>query len=124
VRAEAAWFPVERLSIDVFAEHDPITGDGAGGGIRTRPFSGVYAGLMLDADAAWQEDGEESFRLGLRWAFGDTASSERDRRRREGMAPYLPQEFERLPDTDDKSKQSYCGEAGEACAPAAAQFDD
>lgn len=113
VRVEAGWFPVERLSVDVFAEDDPITGAGAGFGTAARPFSGVYAGLMIDADAAWHEDGEESFRLGLRWAFG-AESNERDRRRRRGMTPYMPHEFERLPEADSQT-QSYCGDADPAC---------
>lgn len=113
LRAEAAWFPIERASISAFVEGDPITGTGGGVGVTVRPFSDVLANLMIDADAAWHEDGEDSFRLGFRWLIGDGAAqaSERERHRRIGMVPYLPQEFERLPEGKTK-KQSYGGSAG------------
>lgn len=118
IRVEAGWFPIERLSIDAFAEHDPITGAGAGLGVTARPFSDVFSNLMIDADAAWHEDGEESFRIGLRWLIGEAArNSERDRRRQRGMTPYLPQEFERLPDDQSSNTAPY---GGEAEAPASA----
>lgn len=119
VRAEAAWFPIERLALEVMAEDDPITGTGAGVGASVRPFTGVLSQLMIDADAAWHDEGEESFRLSVRWLIGDAATrTERERRRMRGMAPVLPQEFERLPDPEKSdTNQSYCGGAtGVACA--------
>jgi hypothetical protein len=119
VRAEAAWFPIERLALEAMVEDDPITGAGAGVGVSARPFTGVLSKLMIDADAAWHDEGEESFRLSVRWLIGDAASAtERERRRMRGMAPVLPQEFERLPDPDQQTanaNQSYCGDAGGAC---------
>lgn len=119
LRAEAAWFPIDRLGLDVMIEDDPITGTGAGVGASARPFTGVLSNLMIDADAAWHDEGEESFRLSVRWLIGDAASTtERQRRRQRGMAPVLPQEFERLPEEDkNANSQSYCGGAtGVACA--------
>jgi hypothetical protein len=117
VRGEATWFIAPDLALDVFAEDDPITGSGGGVGFAARPFSHVFPQLMVDADANWHADGENSFRVGLRWLFGEEQSrSVRERRSRQGMAPTLQVELERLPTRDDDAAGSipYCGE-GEEC---------
>lgn len=117
VRGEATWFVTPDLALDVMAEDDPITGSGYGVGTAFRPFTEIFPQLMIDADANWHQDGEDSFRVGVRWLFGaEEARTVRERRARQGMAPTLQVELERLP-TDGKSTNTaapYCGEAG-AC---------
>lgn len=116
VRAEGSWFVVPELALNAFAEQDPTTGAGAGVGATFKPFSGVLANMMIDADAAWHEDGEDSFRLGLRWLLGKD-SSLRDAKARRGIAGSLVDDLQRLPDelqrsTGTTSKaQPYCGSA-------------
>jgi hypothetical protein len=115
-RVEGTWFATPDLALDLFVEEDPLTGAGAGAGLTARPFSGVFANLMIDADGAWHDDGEESFRVGLRWMLGqeDVRTVQQTRRLR-GVAPILPQELERLPDDQASANQPYCGEADEGC---------
>lgn len=116
-RVEGTWFATPDLALDLFVEEDPLTGAGAGAGLTTRPFSGVFANLMIDADGAWHDDGEESFRVGLRWMLGqDDVRTVQQTRRLRGVAPILPQELERLPDEEASANQPYCGEADEGCA--------
>ena len=115
-RAEGAWFIVPELALEAFAEQDPTTGAGAGVGITAKPFSGVLANMMIDADASWHEDGEDSFRLGLRWLMGrDRQGSLRDAKARRGIAGDLMDDLQRLPDELERSSgtttksQPYCG---------------
>lgn len=120
-RAEGTWFATPDIAIGGFVETDPTTGSGAGAKASFRPFTGTLANLSVDADAAWHEDGEESFRLGLRWLLGagESASLE-DIARRRGMAPDLMDDLRRLPDELDRDAglnrnqtQPYCGEVGD-----------
>lgn len=118
-RGEAVWFPNPDLGLELFAEEDPVTGAGAGLGVRARPFSDVLARLMIDADMSWHQDGEDSFRVGLRWLFGQAEPlSVREQRLRQGMAPILPIELERLPDDETlaANQAPYCGDAGQCPA--------
>lgn len=121
-RAEGTWFATPDLAIGGFAETDPVTGAGAGAKVSFRPFTGTLANLSVDADAAWHEDGEESFRLGLRWLLGQgEQSSLQDMARRRGITPDLMDDLRRLPDELDRAGQNksqtqpYCGEAGVSC---------
>jgi hypothetical protein len=122
-RAEGAWFATPDIALTGFVENDPTTGAGAGVGASFKPFSGTLANMMIDADAAWHEDGEESFRLGLRWLLGHRdESSLEEVRRRKGMSPDLMDDLRRLPDELERSAaagtpstQPYCGEAGTSC---------
>lgn len=118
-RGEAIWFPNPDLGLEVFAEEDPVTGAGGGIGARARPFSDVLARLMVDADISWHQDGEDSFRVGLRWLFGQAEPmSVREQRARQGMAPILPIELERLPEDETlaASQAPYCGDTGDCPA--------
>lgn len=118
VRGEATWFITPDLALDVFAEDDPVTGTGGGVGFAARPFSEIFPQLMVDADANWHADGEDSFRVGLRWMFGEEQSrTVRERRARQGMAPTLQVELERLPTKDDPvGSIPYCGEGSDCPA--------
>lgn len=121
-RAEGTWFAMPELAVGAFAETDPTTGTGVGGRISVKPFTGTLANMMIDADAAWHEDGEESFRLGLRWLLGQSGASLQDLRAGRGMAPDLMDDLMRLPDELDRSAaqgtnqaQPYCGDVGNPC---------
>jgi len=121
-RIEGVWFPAPELALGAFAETDPTTGTGVGARVSARPFTGTLANMMIDADAAWHEDGEESFRLGLRWLLGQRESASlRDLRARRGMTPDLMDDLARLPDELDRTGQGqnqaqpYCGDAGNPC---------
>lgn len=116
-RGEATWFVTPDLALDLAIEDDPITGQGVGVGTAFRPFTELFPQLMIDADANWHQDGEDSFRVGLRWMLGAQENrTVRERRARQGMAPTLQVELERLPETSKSGPNSYCGEAGECPA--------
>jgi hypothetical protein len=122
-RAEGTWFATPDVGLGAFVEADPTTGTGAGVGASFKPFTGTLANMMIDADAAWHEDGDESFRLGLRWLLGrKEGSSLKDQRARKGITPdlmddlrRLPEELERNNGLNTKQTQPYCGDAADSC---------
>ncbi|MBU6408360.1 MAG: hypothetical protein KGS44_14725 [Alphaproteobacteria bacterium] len=85
-----AWRAMPDLASDLLGEQDRLTGPCAGMEAEARPFSDVFATLMVDADEAWHDDGAESFRMGLRWMLGQgEAETVQKPQRPQGVAPIL-----------------------------------
>jgi len=85
-----AWRAMPALASDLLGEQDRLRRPCAGMEAEARPFSDVFAALMVDADEAWHDDGAESFRMGLRWMLGQSeAETAQKPQRPQGVAPIL-----------------------------------